>query len=455
MPAVPPGSQRSLPRNLEAERSVLGAVILDEQCLDSVLDILSAEDFYQEGHRVVFETMCRMVDRAKPIDLVTLNEELERGGLLEKAGGMPYVAQLADGMPRTVNVDHYARIVRERATLRALIRSSERIIDDCMNSDQEPAELLDQAENAIFEISEGRQRTGFVEIRGLVQEGLRTLEEEQSTGPGYGGLATGFERLDDLTNGLQKGDLIIIAARPSMGKTAMALNMAQHAALRLGKNVAVFSLEMSAAQLAQRLLCTRARVDSQKVRRKMLRPEDWQQLAEAAGRFSTAGIFIDDSPGINPLEIRTKARRLKMEKGLDLVIVDYLQLMQGVGRYENRNLEVSAISRSMKGLAKELDVPLIALSQLSRAPESRSNRRPQLSDLRESGSLEQDADVVAFIYREEQHNPTEENEGQAELLLAKQRNGPTDTVELVFIKEYTCFENKSYRQDFMGPDSPL
>ena len=455
MPANPPGSQRSMPRNLEAEQSVLGAIILDEQCMDSVLDVLSAEDFYQEGHRVIFETMCRMVDRARPIDLVTLNEELERSGVLDRAGGTPYVAQLADGMPRTVNVEHYATIVRERATLRALIRGSEKIIESCFGSEEEPAEILDQAENAIFEISEGRQRSGFTELSGLVQEGLRKLEEDQKAGAGYGGLATGFERLDELTNGLQAGELIIIAGRPSMGKTAMALNIAQHAALRLGKKAAIFSLEMSAAQLAQRLLCTRARVDSQKVRRKMLRPEDWQKLAEAAGRLSEAGIFIDDSPGINALEIRTKARRLKMEKGLDLVIVDYLQLMQGVGRFENRNLEVSAISRSLKGLAKELDVPLIALSQLSRAPESRSNRRPQLSDLRESGSLEQDADVVAFIYREEQHNPTDENEGQAELILSKQRNGPTDNVDLVFIKEYTCFENKSYRQDFMGPESPL
>jgi replicative DNA helicase len=444
-----------MPRNLEAEQSVLGAILLDEQCLDSVLDILSVEDFYHEGHRVVFEAMCRMVDRARPIDLVTLNEELARSGVLEKAGGMPYVAQLADGMPRTVNVEHYATIVRERGTLRALIRGSEQIIENCLASDEEPAEILDKAENIVFQISEGRQRSGFSELSGLVQEGLKKLEEAQQQGSGYGGLATGFERLDELTDGLQAGELIIVAARPSMGKTAMALNIAQHAALRLGKNVAIFSLEMSASQLAQRMLCTRARVDSQKVRRKLLRPEDWQKLAEAAGRLSSAGIFIDDSPGINVLEIRTKSRRLKMEKGLDLVIVDYLQLMQGVGRFENRNLEVSAISRSLKGLAKELDVPLIALSQLSRAPESRSNRRPQLSDLRESGSLEQDADVVAFIYREEQHNPTDENEGQAELILSKQRNGPTDNVELVFIKEYTCFENKSYRQDFMGPESPI
>jgi len=455
MPANPQGGPRSMPRNLDAERSVLGAIILDEQCLDSVLDVLSPEDFYQEGHRVVFETMCRMVDRARPIDLVTLNEELERAGDLERAGGVPYVAQLADGMPRTVNIEHYARIVRERATLRALIRSSEQIIESCLESEDEPAEILDRAENAIFEISEGRQRSGFQELSGLVQEGLKKLEKDQQQGSGYGGLATGLERLDELTNGLQPGELIILAARPSMGKTAMALNMAQHVALKLEKNVAVFSLEMAAAQLAQRLLCSRARVDSQKVRRKMLAAEEWSKLAEAAGRLSGAGIFIDDTPGVNALEIRTKCRRLLMDKGLDLVIIDYLQLMQGVGRYENRNLEVSAISRSLKGLAKELDVPLIALSQLSRAPEARSNRRPQLSDLRESGSLEQDADVVAFIYREEQHNPTEENEGQAELILAKQRNGPTDTVELVFIKEYTCFENKSYRQDFAGPDSPF
>jgi len=448
--------EREMPRNLEAERSILGCVLLDESRLPLVLELVRKENFFHLAHRNIFDAMCRLVEKGRAIDLVTLTDELERSDQLEKSGGAAFVAQLADGLPRTVNIEHYAKIIKEKSTLRELIREGQQIIENCYSSEDDPSTIVDRAEHSIFKISEERLRRGFVPLKKLVQTSYEKVQQGQEDPTAHLGIFTGFQDFDEMTTGLQRGDMIILAARPSMGKTSLCLNIAEQVAARQGKNVGFFSLEMSAEQLALRMMCGSARVDSQKVRqRRKLSDEEWDKLAAAANKLSTLHLFIDDTPGLNVLEIRAKARRLKMEHGLDLLIIDYLQLMQGVGRTENRNQEISGISRSLKGLAKELDLPLIVLSQLSRAPETRSDHRPLLSDLRESGSLEQDADVVAFIYREELYEATPENEGLAELLVAKQRNGPTGRVELVFIKSLTRFENRAYGQDFSEPDHPF
>jgi replicative DNA helicase len=436
-----PPKERTLPHNPEAERTVLGAILVDNQAFNSAAEILSREDFYREAHRRIFEAMATLAERSQPIDLVTLKDELVRQSALEAVGGAAYLAGLVDGVPRITSVDHWSRIIKEKAVVRNLIHAGNRIVHSCYEGEDEAAVLLDRAEKAIFDIAERRIRAGFVGMREIVKESFRTIDQLSQSKDVVSGLATGFVDIDEMTSGLQNGDLVIVAARPAMGKTSFCLNVAQHVSMHVGETVGLFSLEMSKEQLALRLLCADARIDAHKLRTGKLNEKDWARLAKAYTDLSNAKLFIDDSATISPLEMRAKCRRLKAEFGLGLVIVDYLQLVTGTGRPENRQQELSAISRSMKGLAKELSCPVVALSQLSRAPEARTDRRPQLSDLRESGALEQDADIVMFIYREEEYRPTDENRGIAEIIIGKQRNGPTGSRKLAFIKEFTRFEN--------------
>jgi replicative DNA helicase len=433
--------ERTLPQNVEAERTVLGAVLVDNAAFNSAAEVLARDDFHREAHRRIFEAMAGLAEKSQPIDLVTLKDELLRVSSLEAAGGAAYLASLVDGLPRITNVDHWSRIIKEKAVLRNLIHAANRIAHSAFEAEDEAALILDRAEKAIFDIAEHRVRQGFVGIREIVKESFRTIDQLSQSKDLVTGLPTGFVDLDERTSGLQKGDLIIVAARPAMGKTSFCLNIAQHASLRAGETVGIFSLEMAKEQLVLRMLCSDARVDSHRLRTGNLQEKDWARLAKAYADLSGARIFIDDSAMITPLEIRAKCRRLKAEHGLSLVIVDYLQLVTGSARVENRQQEIASISRSLKGLAKELMVPVIALSQLSRAPEARTEKRPQLSDLRESGSLEQDSDIVMFIFREEEYKPTDENRGVAEIIIGKQRNGPTGTLKLAFLKEFTRFEN--------------
>jgi replicative DNA helicase len=438
--------ERTLPHNHEAERTVLGAVLVDNQAFNSAAELLTKEDFYRDAHRRIFDAMAALAERSQPIDLVTLKDELVRESALEAVGGAQYLAALVDVVPRITNVEHWSRIIKEKAVLRNLIHAGNRIVQSCLEGEDEAAALLDQAEQSIFAIAEKRIRTGFQSMREIVKESFRTIDQLSQSKDVVTGLATGFVDIDEMTSGLQKGDLVIVAARPAMGKTSFCLNIAQHVALRVGETVGLFSLEMSKEQLALRLLCADARIDAHRLRTGKLNEKDWARLAKSYNDLSQSRLFIDDSATISPLEMRAKCRRLKAEHGLALIIVDYLQLVTSAGRSENRQQELSAISRSMKGLAKELACPVIALSQLSRAPEARTDRRPQLSDLRESGAIEQDADIVMFIYREEEHKPTDENRGIAEIIIGKQRNGPTGSRKLAFIKEFTRFENLEWRQ---------
>jgi replicative DNA helicase len=432
---------RSLPHNAEAERTVLAAILVDNAAFNSAAEILTRDDFHREAHRRIFEAMATLAEKSQPIDLVTLKDELTRASALEAVGGAAYLAALLDGIPRVASVEQWSRLIKEKAVLRNLIHASNRITQSCFEAEDDAAVLLDRAEKAIFEIAEHRIRQGFVAISDIVKESFRTIDQLSQSRDLVTGLPTGFVDLDEKTSGLQKGDLIIVAARPAMGKTSLCLNIGQYASMKTGETVGIFSLEMSKEQLVLRMLCADARVDAHRLRTGNLQEKDWARLAKAYADLSAAHIFIDDSAILTPLEIRAKCRRLKAEHGLGLVVVDYLQLVSGAGRVENRQQEIASISRSFKSLAKELNVPVIALSQLSRAPEARTEKRPQLSDLRESGGLEQDADIVMFIFREEEYKPTDENRGVAELIIGKQRNGPTGTIKLAFLKEYTRFEN--------------
>ncbi len=440
-----PKTDKSLPHNADAERTVLGAVLVDNAAFNSAAEILTKDDFYREGHRRIFDAMAALSERSQPIDLVTLKDELVRESALEAVGGAAYLGSLVDGVPRITNVDQWARIIKEKAVLRNLIHAGNRIVQNAYEADEDAALILDRAEKSIFDIAEKRIRQGFVGIREIVKESFRTIDQLSQSKDLVTGLPTGFVDLDEKTSGLQKGDLIIVAARPAMGKTSFCLNVAQNASLRSGETIGLFSLEMSKEQLVLRMLCADARVDAHRLRTGKLQEKDWARLAKAYADLSNSRIYIDDSAMVTPLEMRAKCRRLKAEHGLGLIIVDYLQLVTGSGRIENRQQEISSISRSLKGLAKELAVPVIALSQLSRAPEARTDKRPQLSDLRESGAIEQDADIVMFIYREEEYKQTDENRGIAELIIGKQRNGPTGTVKLAFIKEFTRFENIAWQ----------
>ena len=449
MPDAAPSSTagRPLPHNLEAERCVLGAILIHNEAFNVAAELLDARDFFRQAHQQVFDRMVDLSERGQAIDLVTLRDELNRSGVLEAVGGPAYVASLVDGVPRSTNVEHYARIVKERATLRNLIDSANRIVASAYAAEEDADVVLDRAEQEIFSIAEDRVHSGFVPLSDLVEASFATIEKLHDLKNVVTGVPTGFVDIDEMTAGLQPADLVIVAARPSMGKTAFALNIAQHVGTAGGRTAGVFSLEMAKEQLFMRMLTSEARVDSHRFRTGLLTESDYGSLSEAMGRLAQARVFIDDTPGIGLLEMRAKSRRLQAEHNLDLIIVDYIQLMQGRGRFENRTQEIASISRGLKGLAKELNVPVVALSQLSRAPESRADRRPQLADLRESGALEQDADVVMFIFREEMYEETPENAGVAEVIIGKQRNGPTGTVRLAFLKQQTRFE-------LLAPDRP-
>jgi len=435
---------RGLPQSIEAERSILGAILLENSLLNQAVELLKPDDFYLAKHRLIFEQMLGLSEKSRAIDFLTLTEELENAGHLETVGGRSVVSSLIDGVPKLSNLEYYARIVREKATLRKLIKRGHEIINSCYDQQDDVDQILDTAEKAIFDLAEEKIRTGFQPISEIAKQALQKIEIASKRKSMVTGIPTGYTKFDELTSGLQQADLVIIAARPSMGKTAFCLNIATYAAIVDKLKVGLFSLEMSSEQLLLRILCSEAHIDSQKLRTgKYLSKEEWTKITRTLGELSKAKIFIDDTAGISLLEMRAKARRLKAEHGLDLLIVDYMQLMSGGReRYENRQQEISTISRGLKGLAKEMNIPVVALSQLSRAPEQRTgDHRPQLSDLRESGSIEQDADVVLFIFREEKYKPTEDNRGIAEIIIGKQRNGPTGMIKLAFIDSFTRFEN--------------
>lgn len=435
------------PQNLDAEQSVLGAMLIDKEAVLRATEILRPQDFYRDAHRHVFEAMLGLSERGEAVDLITVTEELRQQGLLDQVGGAAYIAGLASAVPTAANVEYYARIVEEKALLRTLINISTRIAAMGYEGGEEIDALLDRAEQMIFELTQRKASSGFAVIKDILVETFYRIEELFVNKGQATGIPSGFVDLDRLTSGFQPSDLIIVAARPSMGKTALCTNFCQNAAIRGNSPVAIFSLEMSKDQLVQRMLCGEAMVDQQKVRTGQLDESDWQKLSQASAPLSRAPIFIDDTPGISVMEMRAKARRLKAEKGLSLIVIDYLQLMTSTRRIENRQQEISEISRSLKGLARELNVPVIALSQLSRAVEQRADKKPMMSDLRESGSLEQDADLVMFIYRDEYYNPESDKRGIAEVIIAKQRNGPVGSVELGFLKEFTKFVNLDRRHE--------
>ncbi|MCJ7772811.1 MAG: replicative DNA helicase [Desulfobacterales bacterium] len=433
------------PQNIEAEEAILSAILLDNDnsSLLDILDILRAEDFYRSAHQTIFDAIIDLFSKNEPVDIVTLNNILKKKKKLDEIGGATYLAKLMDTAPRAVNPQQYAKIIHEKANLRRLIEKANEITKRCFEDSEDVDEVIDFAEQSIFEISGDKGKVSFHPISKLIGESIDALEKRQGNKSLVTGVPSGFKSLDSLTSGLQKSDLIIIAARPGMGKTAFALNIARNAAIEANIPVSVFSLEMSKEQLAMRLLSSEAKVNSTRIRGGFLTKDDWLQINSAAGRLYEAPMYIDDSPSITALELRAKARRLKMEKDIGLIIIDYLQLMKTRGFAERRDLEISEISRSLKALAKELDIPVVALSQLNRKLEERSDKRPQLSDLRESGALEQDSDVVMFIYREDEYNKDENNpkKGTAEILLKKQRNGPTGMARLTFLADCTCFEN--------------
>jgi replicative DNA helicase len=436
-------AQRLPPQNLEAETSVLGAVLLENEALNRVLEILKEDDFYRNAHRRIFSAILHLYEHSDPVDLITLSEVLKTRGELDDVGGVAYLNSLVNGVPTAANISYYAKIIKEKALLRKLINRTTEIVSQSYSISGDVDEFIDQAERTIFEISEDRVRPSFYPIKDLIKSSFKTIERLYEKRQLITGVPTGFQRLDELTSGLQPSDLIIIAGRPSMGKTALALNIAQNASVQAAIPAAIFSLEMSKEQLALRMLCSEAKVDAHRLRGGFLSESDWPKLTRAAGSLSEAPLFIDDTPGLSALEMRAKTRRLKIEHNLGLVIVDYLQLMRGRARADSREQEISDISRSLKALAKELSIPVIALSQLNRRVEERGDKRPQLSDLRESGAIEQDADVILFLYREEVYNKSEENRGKAEIIIGKQRNGPTDKVDLAFLDKYTRFENLS------------
>jgi replicative DNA helicase len=435
--------ERTLPHNLEAERSVLGAILVHNDAFNLAAQVIDASDFYRDAHRRIFDCMVALNERNHAIDFVTLKEALSRTGDIDEVGGPAYVASLADGVPRATNVEYYARIVKEKSTLRSLIYAANKIVTNAYEAEQEPDLILDDAESAIFSIADDRLKAGFVAMRDLVKESFPKIELLFEQKRLITGVPTGFVDMDEMTRGFQPGDLIIVAARPSMGKTSLVLNISQYVAMQPDHSVGFFSLEMSKESLFLRLLTSEAQIDSHRLMSGAIGQKDYGKISHALETLTAMKLFIDDTAGIGVLEMRAKSRRLKSEHGLTLLVVDYIQLMTGRGRFENRTLELASISRSLKGLAKELNVPIVVLSQLSRAAETRSDHRPQLSDLRESGALEQDADLVVLIYRDDVYNkdPNNPDAGTAELILAKQRNGPTGVVKLAFLREQTRFAN--------------
>jgi replicative DNA helicase len=447
---------RQPPWSEEAEISVLSAMLIDGDAVARAVEMVDDGSFYKEANRRVFRAMLRLYSRGEVIDVVTLSDELKSSGELEGAGGMAYLARLVDAVPTAANIEYHCRILKDKAVLRRLIEAATDIVQEAYEAPAgEVDDTLDRAEQRIFQIAQASERQGFVWIKEILWPAFERIEELQRSPGSVTGVASGFPDLDNMTAGFQPGDLVVVAGRPSMGKTALALNFAQHAAIDHDVPVAVFSLEMSKESLVQRLLCAEGRVDSGRLRRGRLQDDEYARLATAAGHLNTAPIWIDDTPAISPLEVRAKARRLAAEVDLGLIIVDYLQLMAGPRNVENRQQEISAISRSLKAVAKELNVPVVSLSQLSRAPEQRTDKRPLLADLRESGAIEQDADLVIFVYREEAYRKDgdmlddkgESLEGRAEIIVGKQRNGPTGTVNLYFHKSYTLFESLAPRED--------
>lgn len=429
------------PQSIESEQSVLGGIFLDNEAVNKVAEFLRPEDFYREAHQKIYEVMLDLYERNEPIDLLTVADELKKRKWLDKVGGASYLAQLAESVPTAANVTHYARIVKEKALLRQLIMAVTEIVTDCYREEEDIEELLDRAEQTIFNISEFRVRPSFYPMKEVLKETFRVIERLYERKELVTGVPSGFKDLDRLTAGFQPSDLIIVAGRPSMGKTAFCLNVAQYAAIQAKVPTAIFSMEMSKEQLAMRMLCSVAEVSASKVRSGFLSERDLQKLTMAASILSDAPIFIDDTPALSVLELRAKARRLRGEMALGLIVIDYLQLMRGRTAAERREQEISEISRSLKALAKELQIPVIAISQLSRRAEDRPGRRPQLADLRESGAIEQDADLILFIYRDEVYNPNSPKKGIAEVIIGKQRNGPTGVVELAYIPELTTFKD--------------
>lgn len=433
------------PHSLEAEEAIISAILHDNSTLMDILEILSPEDFYRSAHQRIYAAMLELTGRAEPVDLVTVTNALKASGHLEAVGGVSSIVQIMESVPIAVNAAHYAKIIHEKGILRRLIEKANSIVKRCFEDQGEVEDVLDFAESTIFEIASSKVKPAFNHIGTLIDQNFNKLEERQNNKSMLTGIPTGFTGLDHMTSGFQRSDLIILAARPSMGKTALALNIVRNAAVDHNIPCAIFSLEMSKEQLSMRMLCAEARIDSVRLRDGFFSDEDWDRLAVAAGVLSEAPIYIDDSPVITSMTIRAKARRLKTEKNLELIVIDYLQLMKSTVSNDRRDLEISEISRSIKSLARELDIPIVALSQLNRKLEERSDKRPQLSDLRESGALEQDADVVTFIYRDEVYNREENNpnRGKAELIVAKHRNGPTGLIPLTFLKSYTRFENSA------------
>ena len=447
--------ERVPPQNIEAEQAVLGAMLIDKEAIAKATEVLSADDFYREAHRVIFSAMLELYNKNEAVDMVTVTEILKRDNKLEDIGGIAYITSLANVVLTAANVKYHAEIVAEKSVLRQLVRVSTEIAAMGYEANEDVGTLLDTAESRILEISNRKKKNDFTAINDILMDSVQSIESLLQNKGGLTGLPAGFADLDKLTSGLHPSDFIILAARPSMGKTALALNIVQNVALRAHKviggeprSVAFFSLEMSKEQLVNRMLCAEAGIDSQRLRVGEMHDEDWTHLWDACDTMSRAKIYIDDTAGITAMDMRSRARRLKAEHGLDLIVVDYLQLMQGSGKRNNsgdRQQEVSEISRSLKALARELDVPVLALSQLSRSVASRQVKRPMLSDLRESGSLEQDADIVAFLYREDYYNPETENK-HTELIIAKHRNGPVDTVNLFFQKQFTKFVGFTKRE---------
>lgn len=436
---IDPGLDRVPPQNVEAERSTLGSMLLEREAIFKAQEILTADDFYREAHRIVWNTVTALVDRGEPVDLVTVTDYLRSRDQLEQIGGISYLTGLVNSVPTAANVEYYARIVEEKSILRSVITAATDTVALGYDETRDAVTVLDEAERRIFAIAQRRKNQGTVPLRSILIPAFDRIEKIHESKGGVSGLPTGFPDLDRLTAGLQPSDLIIVAARPSIGKTTFALNIAQKASTEYRIPVAVFSLEMSKEQLALKLLCAQAGVDMQRMRSGHLHEDDWPRLSSALGVLSEANMFIDDTASISAMEVRTKARRIKAEHGLGLIVIDYLQLMQGRGRVENRQQEVTEISRSLKALARELGLPVLALSQLSRAVEQRTSKVPTLADLRESGSLEQDADIVAFLYRDDYYNPKSESPNVTELIIAKHRNGPLGKVRFYFRKEYSTF----------------
>ncbi len=429
------------PQNLEAEMAVLGSMLIDEDALSVAIETLDPDSFYKDSHKKIFQAMVNLYNANRAVDLITLTDELKRNNILDEVGGVSFLTALVNSVPTAANISHYVSIVKEKSILRTLITNATKIVSLCYESEGNVDEVVDSAERFIFEVTNKRPQGTYLHLKEIIKDSIETIDRLYQKKAHVTGIPTGFIDFDSKTSGLQASDLIVIAGRPSMGKSALALCIADYAGVVEKMPIAFFSLEMSKEQLVQRMLCAHAKVDAHKVRTGYLASSDWPRLTAAAGKLSEAPIFIDDTPAISVMELRAKARRLKAHQDIRLIILDYLQLMRGSGKAENRQQEISDISRSIKALARELSVPIVAISQLSRAVEARTDHRPQLSDLRESGAIEQDADVVVLILREDYYNPAPDNEGITEVIIAKQRNGPVGSIKLAFIKEYTRFEN--------------